>query len=104
MMLGANYSFVLTMSVLFGLGNAIGTVLPPLMASAIFSSEDYPKAYGYMQSALMLGMTSGSLLAATIADVSGSYNYSWLTLAILSILMAVLWVGAYQRSQKFMTK
>lgn len=104
MMLGSNYSFVLLMSVLFGLGNAIGTVLPPLMASAIFTSEDYPKAYGYMQSALMLGMTSGSLLAATIADLSGSYNYSWLTLAILSVLMGVLWVGAYQRSQKFMTK
>ena len=102
MLFSGNYTFVFLMAIFFGLGNAIGTVLPPLMTSSIFNAKDYPKAYGIVQSALMLGMTSGSLLAATLADVSGTYQTAWIFLAVLSALIAVFWISAHKQAQKYM--
>ena len=87
------------MAILFGLGNAIGTVSPPLITSAIYSTDDFPKAYGYVQSGVQLGMTAGSLVAASIADLTGTYTVSWIILAIASALVALSWVFAYQNSQ-----
>ncbi|KAA9234155.1 MFS transporter [Aerococcus mictus] len=102
MLFSGNYTFVFLMAIFFGLGNAIGTVLPPLMTSSIFNADDYPKAYGIVQSALMLGMTSGSLLAATLADVSGTYQTAWVFLAVLSALIAVFWIAAHKQAEKYM--
>lgn len=76
MTLAANYSMAIVMAVLFGLGNAVGTVAPPLITAAIYAPKDFPKAYGYLQSAVLLGMTVGSLFAAGVADMTGSYNYA----------------------------
>ncbi|MGP6147338.1 MFS transporter [Jeotgalibaca sp. A122] len=96
MLFAGNVFFAIVMAVLFGLGNAMGTVAPPLITSAIFSKDDFPKAYGYVQSALQLGMTVGSLVAASIADFTGNYAASWITLMTVSALVAVMWVGAYR--------
>lgn len=87
------------MAILFGLGNAIGTVLPPLITSEIYSDESYSLAYGYVNSGVQLGMTIGSLYAAGVADFTGSYNYSWMSIIVFSILIGVLWVSAYKKAQ-----
>lgn len=101
MLFADNYLMAVVMAVLFGMGNAIGTVAPPLVTSAIYSPQNFPKAYGYVQSGLQLGMTVGSLVAASIADTTGSYNYSWIVLAVTSALVAVTWSGAYRNAQKY---
>lgn len=88
------------MATLFGLGNAIGTVLPPLITSAMYTDESYPVAYGYVNSGVQFGMTIGSLFAAGIADLTGSYNYSWMIAIVLSLLTAILWISAYRKSQQ----
>lgn len=87
------------MAILFRLGYAIGTVLPPLITSEIYSDESYSLAYGYVNSGVQLGMTIGSLYAAGIADFTGSYNYSWMSIIVFSILISVLWVSAYKKAQ-----
>ena len=87
------------MAILFGLGNAIGTVLPPLITSEIYSDKNYSLAYGYVNSGVQLGMTIGSLYAAGVADFTGSYNYSWMSIIVFSILIGVLWVTAYKKAQ-----
>lgn len=104
MLFAGNYVLAVVMAVLFGMGNAIGTVSPPLITSAIYSPANFPKAYGYVQSGVQLGMTVGSLVAASIADLTGSYNYSWIVLAAASVLVAVSWVGAYRNAQKTFSK
>lgn len=88
------------MAILFGLGNAIGTVLPPLITSEIYSDKNYSLAYGYVNSGVQLGMTIGSLYAAGVADFTGSYNYSWMSIIVFSLLIGVLWVTAYKKAQK----
>lgn len=79
----------------------MGEVMPPLITSAIYSTEDFPKAYGYVQSGMQLGMTIGSLFAAGIAGLTGSYTYSWIKLMVLAVFIGVLWVGAYKNAQKY---
>lgn len=100
MLFAENLFIAFVMAIFFGMGNAIGTVMPPLITSAMYSDEQYPVAYGYINSGVQLGMTVGSLFAAGIADLTGSYNYSWIIIMILSLLTAVLWISAYKRSQK----
>lgn len=87
------------MAILFGLGNAIGTVLPPLITSEIYSDESYSVAYGYVNSGVQLGMTIGSLYAAGVADIMGSYNFSWMSIILFSLLIGVLWVNALKKAK-----
>lgn len=101
MLFSSNIIIAIVMAVFFGLGNAIGTVLPPMMTSAIYSNEQYSVAYSYVNSGVQLGMTIGSVFAAGIADFTGSYNYSWMALMIISGLIAVLWIGSYKNAEKY---
>lgn len=101
MLFAGNIVMAFLMAVLFGMGNAVGTVAPPLITSAIYSSKNYPKAYGYVQSGVQLGLTFGSLFAASIADFTGSYNVAWGTLSVLSAILAAAWIGAYRNAQKY---
>jgi len=100
MIFAGNYMIAVIAAILFGMGNAIGTVAPPLLTSSIYSNENYPKAYGYIQSGVQLGMTFGSLMAAGIADVA-SFSVSWIVFSVISALIAVAWIGAYQNSRKY---
>lgn len=104
MMFAGNIVLAFMMAVLFGMGNAVGTVAPPLITSATYSSKNYPKAYGYIQSGVQLSLTFGSLFAAAIADFTGSYNFAWGTLSILSAILAVTWIGAYRNAQKYIQR
>lgn len=101
MMFAGNIVLAFMMAVLFGMGNAVGTVAPPLITSAIYSSKNYPKAYGYVQSGVQLGLTFGSLFAAAIADFTGSYNFAWGTFSVLSAVLAAVWIAAYRNAQKY---
>lgn len=101
MLFSENFIIAIVMAVFFGMGNAIGTVTPPLITSAIFPESQYSNAIGYVNSAVQLGMTVGSVFTAAIADFTGSYNYSWIVLAISSAFVIVCWVGAYQNSKKY---
>lgn len=103
MIFAGNIIAAFTMAVFFGFGNAIGTILPPLITSAIYSSNQFSKAYGYVNSGMTLGMTLGSIFTAGIADFTGSYTYSWIVLAILSTMSAILWIGSYNNAQKYIS-
>ena len=46
MLMGSNVTMLYIMAVLFGLGDAIGTVTPPLAYSAVFGTKKYGQAYG----------------------------------------------------------
>ena len=84
----------------FGLGNAIGSVLPPLLTTTFFSGPDFAKAYGVISSALQLGMTTGSLFIAYIFDFTGSYTTGWYVLLALSFITFLTWVLAYKNGKK----
>lgn len=104
MFLGDNVSMLYIMALLFGLGDAIGTVTPPLITSAIFGAEKYGKAYGIANSFTQVGLSLGSLMVAAIYDTNGSYNTAWILLLILTFGALVGWVGSVWMSKKYRTE
>ena len=101
---GQNISMLYIMAILFGLGDAIGTVTPPLITSAIFGAEKYGEAYGIANSFTQIGLSLGALMVAAIYDTSGSYNTAWILLLILTLGAFAGWVGAYAASRKYCQK
>lgn len=101
---GQNISMLYIMAFLFGLGDAIGTVTPPLITSAIFGAEKYGEAYGIANSFTQIGLSLGALMVAAIYDTSGSYNTAWILLLILTLGAFAGWIGAYTASRKYCRK
>ena len=101
---GQNISMLYIMALLFGLGDAIGTVTPPLITSAIFGAEKYGEAYGIANSFTQIGLSLGALMVAAVYDTSGSYNTAWILLIILTLGAFAGWVGAYAVSRKYCQK
>lgn len=87
--------------VVFGLGLATGTVLPPIITSAIFDGDRYSEAYGYVTSATQIGTAIGPLVVPMIYDAVNSYNPAWVLMIIISVLAAVAWHAAYISGEKF---
>lgn len=104
MLLGDNSAMLYMMAIVFGLGNAIGTVTPPLITSAIFGTEKYGEAYGIANSATQIGLSLGSLMVASIYDITQSYQFAWILLLALTIVTFVGWMGSLVLSRKFCKK
>jgi len=101
MLLGSNVTMLYIMALCFGFGNAIGTVTPPLIVSSVYGSEKYGEAYGITNSIMQAGLSAGSLLVASLYDISGSYRIAWMLLLILSGTTLIGWAGAYISSRKY---
>ncbi len=82
------------MALVFGLGNAIGTVTPPLITAGVFGKAHYSHAYGIANSFTQVGLSLGSLLVASIYDNSGSYRPAWFLLLGLTAVTLAAWVSA----------
>ena len=92
----------LIMAVVFGFGNAIGTVIPPLVTSEVFGMEKYPEAYGMVNSATQVCLSLGSLLVASMYDLNGSYTLAWMLLLVLTAVTLFSWVGSCLAAKRYM--
>ncbi|MGY3776375.1 MFS transporter [Helcococcus sueciensis] len=92
------------LAVIFGLGLAMGTVIPPLVTSSIYNREMYGEAYGFVQSGMQIGAAIGPLFVSFIFDRSTSYYIAWIVNIVLAILTGVLWYIAHQRAKKYKNK
>ena len=104
MLAGQDVTMLYIMAILFGLGDAIGTVTPPLVTSAIFGKEKYGEAYGIANSFTQVGLSFGSIMVAGVYDLSGSYTPAWILLLVLTAVTMVGWLGSYYLSRKFTEK
>lgn len=104
MLMGSNVTMLYIMAVLFGLGDAIGTVTPPLVTSAVFGTQKYGEAYGIANSFTQIGLTFGSLMVAAIYDASGTYTGAWVLLFVLTIGTLAGWIGSIVLSGKYAEK
>lgn len=101
MLLAENITVLYIMTVFFGIGMAIGTVLPPLITSAIFGQERYGEFYGYVSSATQVGLSLGSLLVASIFDLTNTYKVAWIVMIILTLATLFCWIISYKASFKY---
>lgn len=101
MLFGSNVIIVYLMAISFGLGNAMGAVMPPLLTSSIFGPKKYGEVYGYVSSATQLGLTFGSILVASIFDITGTYKPAWIVMIIFTIATMLFWIASYKSSFKY---
>ena len=97
---GQSVAMLYAMAVVFGLGNAIGTVTPPLLTAEVFGKENYSKAYGIVNSFTQVGLSLGSLAVASVYDATGTYRFAWVMLLVLTAVTLVSWVGAVLLARK----
>lgn len=102
MIYAKEYIIAVIASICFGLGNAMGSVLSPLMTSSIYSHEDYEQAYGFVTSSTNIGMMIGSIFAASIADITGTYVYAWMINAVLCVVAGILWIASFKNSRRYL--
>lgn len=100
-MFAQNYSLALLMALLFGTANSVGTVLGPLVVTNMVSKDNFGVVYGYFQSSFQLGMTFASVLVATIAQLTGSYNLGWLLMAVAAATAGILWIWSQSKAKSF---
>jgi MFS transporter, OFA family, oxalate/formate antiporter len=97
----SNVIIAYLMAVSFGLGNAMGAVMPPLITSTIYGPKKYGEVYGYISSATQLGLTFGSILVASIFDITRSYKPAWVVMILFTIAVIVLWIISINASMKY---
>ena len=98
---GQSVAMLYAMAVVFGLGNAIGTVTPPLLTAEVFGKENYSKAYGIVNSFTQVGLSLGSLAVASVYDATGTYRFAWIMLLVLTAVTLVSWVGAVLLAKRY---
>lgn len=101
LLLGNGKPAAYAMAVCFGLGLAIGSMMPPLVTASIYNTKQYGEVYGYVSSATQIGMSLGSLVVASIFDLTGSYTLGWIILFTFTLTTMVSWIGAYKLSRKY---
>lgn len=89
------------MALVFGLGNAIGTVTPPLITAQVFGKEQYSRAYGIANSFSQAGLSLGSLAVASVYDATSSYRPAWILLLALTGVTLACWVGSVVLSRRY---
>jgi len=79
--------------VVFGFGNVIQTVVPPLMAAHCFGLKQYGLIYGIISIFMTIGSGIGTPLSGYIRDNTGSYHgafYLYMGLLATGLIIALL--------------
>ena len=77
-----------------GFAFAAYSVLPPLMANAIFGEKEYSKYWAYVSAAGCYIAAFGSPLYGAIFDVTGSYSGVFCLVAVLTAISGITGVLA----------
>ena len=96
-----NAALLYAMAFVFGFGNPIGTVSPPLIVADVVGTEKYGEAYGLANSFSQVGLSIGSLLVAAMYDAQGNYTLAWIVLLVCTVLTLVCWLGSAKLVKKY---
>jgi MFS family permease len=86
--------FAILFAVIYGIGNAVQTVLPPLMTSECSGLKHFALIYGIISIFSTLGSAVGMPLSGYLYDWQGNYDFAFVLYIALAIIAAVLGVCA----------
>ena len=92
--------FLVLMLLTFGIGVAMGTVSLTWMTNYFFSRQLYSKRFGTVQFTNSLGIAVGIPLIATLLERVPKFNWIWLIVASLSLLMLILLMASIHGNLK----
>lgn len=85
--------------IIYGIGNAVQTVIPPLMTAACAGLKHFALIYGVMAIFQTFGSGLGMPLSGYLYDWRGNYNLAFGLYVVMCILAAVFGVLALRRAQ-----
>jgi MFS family permease len=91
--------FAVLFGVVYGFGNAIQTVLPPLMTVAGAGLAHFALIYGILTIFQTLGSGIGMPLSGYLYDWTGGYEAAFYVYIVLAVLAALLGVAALKRAR-----
>lgn len=83
--------------ILFGIGNSITGPLSSSLVSDVFGLKHYSSIYGLISTFMMIGMSTGPFIAASIYDKFGSYDLVWYISMVVEFLFIPLSLIPYIR-------
>lgn len=94
-----NYSQALGIlgMILFGIGNALGTIAIPLITQAVFGNINYGQIVGIMSMFGGLGAAIGPVLSTYLLRISNSYNIPW-SIAAFGMVVVTLFILMIKRT------
>lgn len=98
--LASNYKLALIAAVIYGLGMAAVTVIPPLVSGQMFGPRDYSAIYAIIGAMGSLGLALGTPLIGLVFDKTGSYNLALYLCVAVVIVVTALIVYAVKASKK----
>ncbi|MFB0920979.1 MAG: MFS transporter [Oscillospiraceae bacterium] len=97
----ANGYVAILFGALFGLVCSMLTVTTPYLTALVCGRRDYPGIYGLLGLCYGAGAAAGPVVASSVFDVFGSYNYVWTAFSVISLLMAVTTILAVKKGSGF---
>jgi MFS family permease len=91
--------FAVLFGVVYGFGNAIQTVLPPLMTVAGAGLAHFALIYGILTIFQTLGSGIGMPLSGYLYDWTGGYEAAFYVYIVLAVLAVLLGVAALKRAR-----
>ena len=88
----------ITWGIVYGIGNAVQTVMPPLMTASCAGLKHYSTVYGVMAIFQTIGAGSGAPISGLIYDSTKSYNIAFGVYLVMGVLSAVTGYFALKKS------
>lgn len=99
LLFGASLVWVaIVWGIIYGIGNAVQTVMPPLMTAACAGLKHFAPIYGIMAIFQTLGSGLGMPLSGYIYDKTGNYNIAFGLYLVLCFLGAIAGVWALKKA------
>jgi MFS family permease len=96
----SDYKLALFAAVIYGVGLAAVTVIPPLITGQMYGQKDYSAIYAIIGAMGSLGLALGTPAIGFVFDKTGSYDLAFYGCIVAIVLVLVLMVYARNSSKK----
>jgi MFS family permease len=95
-----NYAIAAVAAVLFGLGVAVVTVMPPLLTGQMYGQRDYSAIYAIVGAIASLGLAVGTPIYGIVYDKLGSYDIAFYGCAVAAAVAFAMLVAGLKSSKR----
>ena len=87
LMMSGNPAMAVIMGVIFGMRNAMSSVMPPYMTAYIVGRRDYAKIFAVVNLVQGIGAALGPVFAGYLYDTMGSFNLAWIIFGVMFVVL-----------------
>ena len=97
--MSGNPAMAIIMGIVFGMRNALSSVMAPYMTAYIVGRRDYARIYAIMMIVNSIAGATGPVFAGRMYDVTGSFNLAWIVFGIMFVLVFFVSIIAFRSGE-----